>query len=361
MGCDGCELWPTINQLASAIARRMSEESGSKEDKEQEQRKQIRELLERMDLPSDVYHARHGIAASAVAASLPLAVKRGERRLLEKLVVETIAAQFKCYAGMLHLWRGVNDTKPQKKVNSGYAPKFERMRRYPGRMREAVRWSDLGRTHNRPDKPWLDGLPRLIFISDMADLLSAGVDFAFIRDEVIENVRSETGKRHLWLWLTKRPGRMATFCDWLREEEGIEWPDNLVAMTSVTSRRTTGRADQLRRVKCRLRGLSVEPLWEKVTLNLEGIDWVIVGGESALRRSDTAAFDVQWAREIRGQCRQTGAAFFLKQLGGNPTEGGKPLALEDRHGGNWSEWPQEDLRIRELPVGFGREVAGTRL
>jgi len=140
---------------------------------------------------------------------------------------------------------------------------------------------------------------------------------------------------------------MAKFCDRLNQR-GIAWPDNLVAMTSVTSGSTLRRIDQLRKVNCRFRALSVEPLWESVRMNLDGIDWVIVGGESSC---DDHEFDLQWAREIRDQCRQEGDAFFLKQLGSLPVDHGQSLKLMDRRGGDWDEG-LKDLCVREFPAAF---------
>ncbi len=99
----------------------------------------------------------------------------------------------------------------------------------------------------------------------------------------------------------------------------------------------------------------MEPLWESVELPLEGIDWVICGGESG---SAANPFDLAWARELREQCREAEVAFFVKQLGSNPVEDGEPLKLKDGHGGDWNEWP-DDLRIRELPGAF-RSMGGAR-
>jgi len=353
MGCELCELFPKNPQIASAIVRFLQKKgyAGAAGRKGE-----VRGLFP-SHLASDTYHARQMIAAT-VTAWLPIPEPK-ERRAVEQLLEHAIAAEFKCYAGMLHLWRGVNDAKPDKKVSSGYAPKFEIVTKYPGRMRAAAAWSDLRGTLRlarqqgskvRPARPWLDGLPRLIFISDMADILSTAVDFEYLRDEVIENVTSENGRRHIWLWLTKRPARMAKFSEWLLQQ-GLKWPDNLVAMTSVTSGKTVGRVDQLRKVKCRFRALSVEPLWEQVTLNLDNIDWVIVGGESAIRRPDATPFDVAWARDLRKQCRTAGTAYFVKQLGSRPVDRGVPLQLKDSHGGNWDEWAPS-LRIREFPKAF---------
>ena len=105
-----------------------------------------------------------------------------------------------CYAGILHDQFGGH--KP------GYAPTFGQVTLFPGRMAKAAAWSDL-RGKARPDKPWLDGLPRLIFVSDMTDSLCPSVSFEYLKEEVIENVISDKGQRHCWLWLTKRATRMA--------------------------------------------------------------------------------------------------------------------------------------------------------
>jgi protein gp37 len=102
-----------------------------------------------------------------------------------------------------------------------------------------------------------------------------------------------------------------------------------------------------------MRGVSAEPLWERVapaSLNLESIDWFIVGGASGARKN-TKPFDLAWARELRNFCHESGVAYFLKQLGTNPVVDGVPFKLADRHGGEWHEWP-EDLRVRDFPAAF---------
>ncbi len=157
-------------------------------------------------------------------------------------------------------------------------------------------------------------------------------------------VGTEKAQQHVWLWLTKRPARMAEFSEWLAKL-GLHWPDNLMAMTSVTSQKTVGRIAQLGKVRCKHRGLSVEPLWSSVTLPLDGMAWCIVGGESG---SYAQPFHLDWARDVVRQCRRAGVAPFVKQLGAAPMDGGTSLFLADSHGGDWSEWP-EDLRVREFP------------
>ncbi len=184
----------------------------------------------------------------------------------------------------------------------------------------------------------------------MGDALSSSIPFPYLRGEIVDVVGTPSGRQHLWLWLTKRPARMAKFTRWLKDR-GIAWPDNLVAMTSVLDARMAKAAVKwIQRVPAKIRGLSVEPLLEPLSLDLKGIAWVIVGGESG---HYARPFHLEWARDLREQCREQGVAFFVKQLGAKPFENGQPLKLHDRHGGDWQEWP-EDLRIREMPDSSGR-------
>jgi len=244
-----------------------------------------------------------------------------------------------CYAGTLHRRFGG--------VTPGYAPRFEQLTLFPGRMAKAAAWSDLtGRV--RPDKPWLDGLPRLIFVSDMSDALSKSVAFDYLRDEVIAHVTGEAGARHQWLWLTKRPERMAQLSAWLGDR-GIGWPENLWAGTSITTQVTTSRINSLLRVgsETTTRFLSVEPQTEPVDLRswLPGLDWVIQGGESGRQ---ARPFDLAWADDLIDQCRTAQVPLFIKQLGAVVVSHGERLALRDGHGGDWAEWP-ERLRVRRMP------------
>ena len=244
-----------------------------------------------------------------------------------------------CYAGVLTDNRG-------GKVK-GYADRFEKITLFPGRTEQAARQGAASRNLRRPDKPWLDGCPYLWFVNDMGDALSSAVPFDFLKEEIVDVAASVDGQHSIWLWLTKRPRRMAEFCRWL-EARGGTWPRNLVPMTSVIDRRMATQVKYLREIPAAVRGLSVEPLWEPVQLDLDGISWVIVGGESGpLSRP----FDLAWARDLREQCCAAGVPFFVKQLGSNPISNGQPFKLADKHGGGWDEWP-EDLRVREVPPTF---------
>jgi protein gp37 len=230
--------------------------------------------------------------------------------------------------------------------HKGYADQFEVPKCFPGRMAKAARYGPPTAAEDAA-KPWLAGCPRLIFVSDMGDALSGGITFDFLRAEIVDPVSSPLGRRHVWLWLTKRPGRMAQFGDWLASQ-GVAWPENLVAMTTVTSQERIGRIEELRKVPSRLKGLSLEPLFGPVDPPLEGIDWVIVGGGSDVL---AGPFHVEWALDIQARCRDAGVALFLKQLGRRPFYGGCPVKLANQHGGDWAEWPAE-WRVRQVPPAF---------
>lgn len=286
-----------------------------------------------------------------------------------------------CYAGELH------EHRMAKTLPALYAPDFTEVRLAPGRMAKTVGWSDLtGR--DRPDKPWLNGMPRLIFVGDMGDLFSAAVPFEFIRDEVFAAATSAKGSRHVYMLLTKQPSRMAAFAAWLGEQ-GIAWPANVWAGTSITSNSRRKRIEHLVRVPAKVRFLSLEPLWEYVDLRawlkpctdhfafgplynhghdempFPAINWVIMGGQSDQGKHEAKPFDLGWARQIIRDCRDAGVPAFVKQLGSRAfdekngvagaslplsewAEGLVSLRLKDHHGGDWSEWP-EDLRVREMP------------
>jgi len=324
MGCHGCELWLAGGQLVAEVIQQLRSRGGWSADQCQPQLGSVFQGLS----PSQIYSRRVELAAQIV----------GEKSgMLFDLVVDAIRRKAKCYAGLLGTMRA---------GHAGYADQFEVPKCFPGRVATAARWGWPTDKENLA-KPWLGGLPRLIFLSDMGDTLSHNVSFDYLKTEIIDNTNSETGRRHIWLWLSKRPTRMAEFGAWLHQQ-GIIWPDNLVAMTTVTSPSKSSRLDALRHVPAKLKGLSLEPLFGPLNLNLAGIDWVIVGGGSDVLAEP---FHVEWALELRDRCRASGTAFFLKQLGRNAWFQNLPYALVDEHGGDWNEWPEE-WRVRQVPQAF---------
>lgn len=81
---------------------------------------------------------------------------------------------------------------------------------------------------------------------------------------------------------------------------------------------------------------------------LKGINWIIIGGESNQGQLIGRDFHAEWIRSLIPICRDMGIALFVKQMGTNAYQSGKKMVLNDHHGGDWTEWP-EDLRIRQMP------------
>jgi protein gp37 len=352
MGCSGCELFPPVEKVLKEIDQAVQAATGEPYSSRKAFERLLRYHLDEMEGSErsrfedhqklDTVHLSHltDEFVKSLEDKYPTEVAEAAKAAIKSSVT--------CYAGLDHNKKGIKVTKPGPPSNKGFAPRFLTVTQYPGRMADAASWPDLlGRQF--PDKPWRDGLPRMIFVSDMGDALSSDSDLPFLKSEVLPAFTSENGKRHLWLWLTKQPARMARLSQEI--EGGL--PRNVCAMTTVTSRKTLPRVACLRKVNAAMRGLSIEPLWERIPpeeLDLTGIDWVIVGGESG-SRDYVRPFSVEWAEELREHCKANNVAFFLKQLGRNPNHKGAPLILKDSHGGNWDEW-EEGLRVREFPRAF---------
>jgi protein gp37 len=309
-----------------------------------------------------------------------------------------------CYAKEVHL------NRLAKSYPYLYAPRFDEVRMIEGRMKQAADWPDLT-GKERKDKPWLNGLPRHIFVGDMGDVFSAAVTMEFIKREVVGAAESKDGKRHVWQWLSKRPERMAELSDQLG---GL--PDNVVAMTTVTNQRTADvRIPHLLRVKAKTRGLSIEPMRGAVRFSTytlrtnhcfvcacedkmgqprgtqshpinclnrtsykeaketpaEGIDWVICGGESGPK---ARPMHPDWARSLRDQCQAAGVAFFFKQWGEwAPTQAlwknsallapnGKTYPNDDEHPDIKRDYPFRDHRALLVPMTkMGKAEAGRLL
>jgi protein gp37 len=147
--------------------------------------------------------------------------------------------------------------------------------------------------------------PTVYFVNSMSDLFHEKVSFDYIRRvfEVIAHA-----PQHTFQVLTKRPERMAAFC------QQITVPPNAWLGVSVENRKHgVPRIDILRTIDAGVRFLSVEPLLEDVgRIDLTGIHWVIVGGESGVKARPMRQ---EWVDHVKGQCDQSGVAFFFKQWG----------------------------------------------
>jgi protein gp37 len=133
------------------------------------------------------------------------------------------------------------------------------------------------------------------------------------------------------------------------------WPlPNVWLGTSIESDEYCSRADELRRTPATVKFLSLEPLLGPLpSLDLTGIDWVIAGGESGPRHRP---LDLDWVRDIRDRCQETGTRFFFKQIGGStPKAGGREL-----DGRTWDEMP-EPAGPKTLPREHRVVPAGDRV
>mgnify|MGYP002630215979 CR=1 FL=1 len=350
MGCLGCELFPTprevLEYVDAELAKAVNDWFPGRA--RSEFRRVIEETFDLIEDPTEGHI--NAVTTTNIFHNAPILARELSERYgptVGAVLQTAIDEKIVCYAAKLHLNKATSLANPHRQANSGYAPTFEQIRQYAGRAQKMARSSDLfGRSHL--DKPWAEGLPRLIFVGDMGDMFARRSDFEFLNDDLMSAIKSVEGQRHLWLLLTKRPQNMAAFA----HQYGA-FPANVCCMTTVTSQETLHRIDELRLVDCCMRGISAEPLWERLpagALNLQGIDWLIAGGESGAK-ARCKPFQLEWARELRDICREAGVAFFLKQLGSNAFLNGEPIALANRHGGDWQEWP-EDLRVREFPEGF---------
>ena len=185
---------------------------------------------------------------------------------------------------------------------------------YAARM--AVRLRAMGQRNYRNGfevtlQPQMLSLPltwkrgRKIFVNSMSDLFHESVPADYIQQ--VFAVMNKT-PHHTYQILTKRPQRL------LELDPELPWADHIWMGVSVESTAYRSRIDLLRRTRAHVKFLSVEPLLGRIAdMNLDGIDWVIVGGESGPR---SRPMQESWVRDIRDQCVATDVRFFFKQWGG---------------------------------------------
>jgi protein gp37 len=147
--------------------------------------------------------------------------------------------------------------------------------------------------------------PRSIFLCSMSDWCHPAVPDEFIQR--ISSVMRQT-PWHTYVTVTKRAERLAQIAP------KLPWPPNVIAGVTVESAKYTFRVDCLRQVPAATRLLMVEPLLGPIpNLDLSGIGWVVVGGESGTR---ARPMNPDWVRDIRAQCLAAGVPLRLKQLSG---------------------------------------------
>ena len=178
--------------------------------------------------------------------------------------------------------------------------------------------------------------PTVYFVNSMSDLFHDRIPDSYI-EQVFEVI--EQTPQHTYQILTKRAARMARYF----KKRSV--PDNAWLGVTVENRKHgVPRVDHLRKVPARIRFLSIEPLLEDVgALDLDGIHWVIVGGESGPK---ARPMKKEWADSVRLQCAKQRVAFFFKQWGGWGADGqrrAKSANGRELNGRTWDEMPMEAL------------------
>jgi protein gp37 len=251
------------------------------------------------------------------------------------------------------------------------ATRLQHLPAYAGTVHTTETGQDwTGTVHSLPERlhqPLSWRTPQMVFLNSMSDIgheaisdefLAAVWATVFWTSPAAQALPARAKATHTYQILTKRPARMRT---WLRAwsdpqqrrdmlalaaDKGwatpsdVEHADAMPAVlpnvwlgTSIELDDYTLRADHLRRAPAAIRFLSLEPLLGPLpTLNLDGIDWVIAGGESG---PGFRPIDLDWVRDIRDQCLQRDVKFFFKQVGGlRPKSGGRDL-----DGRTWDQMP----------------------
>ena len=170
-----------------------------------------------------------------------------------------------------------------------YAAGFKTVRCHPEELKRPATWKK----------------PSIVFVNSMSDMFHPEVPLNFIQQ--VFSVMSSF-PQHTFQVLTKRAERLA------KVESLLEWGNNIWMGVSVEDSKVIDRIEFLKRTSANIKFLSLEPLLGPLPkLDLIGIDWVIVGGESGFR---PRPIEASWVTDIRDQCEAKGVAFFFKQWGG---------------------------------------------
>ena len=187
------------------------------------------------------------------------------------------------------------------------------------------------RTHpNSLEIPYTWKKSKIVFVNSMSDLFHKEVPLSYIQD-VFRVMRDNP--QHVFQVLTKRADRL------LELNDKLKWSHNIWMGVSVENERVISRIDHLRQTDARVKFLSLEPLLGPLqSLNLEKIDWVIVGGESG---HNPRPMKSSWVHNIQEQCEAKDVSFFFKQWGGkNKKKNGRIL-----NGRTYDEMPEIDLQL----------------
>lgn len=183
---------------------------------------------------------------------------------------------------------------------------------------------------NRLNQPAAIKKPSRIFVNSMSDVFHRDVPEATI-DAIFDVM--ERVDRHTYQVLTKRSERMRRYLN--KRYRTTPCPSHIWIGVSCENSDYAWRVNDLRNTNASLRWISAEPLLGSLhAVNLDGIAWVVAGGESG---RGARPMDLDWVREVRDRCVDAGVAYFLKQLGGETKKRGKDEAVLD--GVRWKQYP----------------------
>ncbi|MFT4096848.1 MAG: phage Gp37/Gp68 family protein [Rhodoblastus sp.] len=218
-------------------------------------------------------------------------------------------------------------TKISAGCDNCYAERFSE--RFRGVKNHPFRTGfDLTLRPERLQQPLQWKRPRMVFVNSMSDLFHKEIPISFV-SAVFDTM--ETANAHTYQVLTKRSSLMRQFINTRYKNKPA--PTNIWLGVSVENAQGKSRIAHLQHSNASTRFLSIEPLIAPVgRLNLDGIDWVIVGGESGW---GARPMQPEWALDVRDQCIKAGVAFFFKQWGGrSPKIAGRLL-----DGREWNDFP----------------------
>ncbi|MBZ0202808.1 MAG: phage Gp37/Gp68 family protein [Ignavibacteria bacterium] len=173
---------------------------------------------------------------------------------------------------------------------------------------------------------------KIVFVNSMSDLFHEDIPLSFIKQ--VFKVMNENSQ-HVFQVLTKRAERL------LEVHKELHWSHNIWMGVSVEDEKVVSRIDFLRKTKAKVKFLSCEPLIGPLeNMNLKGIDWVIVGGESGHK---PRKMEPDWVLDIQDQCTKANIAFFFKQWGGRNKKAAGRL-LNER---TYDEMPRQYEALEE--------------
>jgi protein gp37 len=191
------------------------------------------------------------------------------------------------------------------------------------------KYKDAFKLRIHPDAlqiPYTWKTSKVVFVNSMSDLFHKEVPLTFIKQ--VFAVMNDN-PQHVFQVLTKRSDLLLTY------NKELKWTHNIWMGVSVEDVRVTERIDHLRKTSARVKFLSCEPLIGPIpSMNLDGIDWLIVGGESGRKPRH---MNEDWVLDILDQCKKADVKFFFKQWGGtNKKKTGRILLNQ-----TWDEMPEQ--------------------